>query len=134
MDGFRLHFGWDCAEGDTACVPASQDEIDRDQGVINGLFGAGATVGAVATPWVFDRFGRKRSLFTSSWIFIFGAAIQGGAVNVSAFIVISRQASLLASSISFLVTNLFGILFFLLRVYEHCADEYDVGRPSLLRM
>mmetsp|Transcript_5737 Transcript_5737/g.16156 ORF Transcript_5737/g.16156 Transcript_5737/m.16156 type:complete len:564 (-) Transcript_5737:130-1821(-) len=83
MDGFRLHFGWDCAEGDTACVPASQDEIDRDQGVINGLFGAGATVGAVATPWVFDRFGRKRSLFTSSWIFIFGAAIQGGAVNMS---------------------------------------------------
>ena len=39
MDGFRLHFGWDCAEGDTECTPATSDQIDTDKGLINGLFG-----------------------------------------------------------------------------------------------
>ena len=44
MDGFRLHFGWDCTEGDLACVPASGSTINTDEGLINGLFGAGAAM------------------------------------------------------------------------------------------
>jgi len=44
MKGFRLWFGWDCAEGDDACVPATESEINTDQGLINGLFGAGAAM------------------------------------------------------------------------------------------
>jgi hypothetical protein len=44
MEAFRLYFGWDCPEGDEACVPASQSKIDTDQGLINGLFGAGAAM------------------------------------------------------------------------------------------
>ena len=39
MSGFRLHFGWDCAEGeDTECTPATLDRVDTDKGLINGLF------------------------------------------------------------------------------------------------
>ena len=44
MDGFRQHFGWDCAPGNDTCVPASESEINKDQGLINGLFGAGAAL------------------------------------------------------------------------------------------
>jgi hypothetical protein len=44
MEGFRLQFGWDCSPDDTACVPATESEINADQGLINGLFGAGAAM------------------------------------------------------------------------------------------
>lgn len=83
MDGFRIHFGWDCAADDPDCVPKSQAEIDRDQGLINGLFGAGATLGALAAPFLFDRVGRKSTLWAASVVFIFGAAMQAGAINMS---------------------------------------------------
>jgi hypothetical protein len=44
MDGFRQEFGWDCppSNDDSSCVPRSQHDIDKDQGLINGLFGIGA--------------------------------------------------------------------------------------------
>lgn len=44
MEGFRTYFGWDCPENDVTCVPATQSEIDTDQGLVNGLFGAGAAM------------------------------------------------------------------------------------------
>jgi hypothetical protein len=44
MEGFRVYFGWDCPENSTDCVPASESEINTDQGLINGLFGAGAAM------------------------------------------------------------------------------------------
>jgi hypothetical protein len=44
MEGFKIHFGWECASDDPDCVPASSQEISRDQGLINGLLGAGAAM------------------------------------------------------------------------------------------
>jgi len=82
MKGFRLWFGWDCAEGDDACVPATESEINTDQGLINGLFGAGAAIGALVAPKIFDNFGRKITMYTASVLFIIGAALQASAVNM----------------------------------------------------
>ena len=45
MDGFKIHFGWECDyDADPDCVPATDSEISTDQGLINGLFGAGAAM------------------------------------------------------------------------------------------
>jgi len=57
-------------------VPYSQERIDRQQGAINGLFGAGATVGAILNPYVADTYGRRKCLFLAGFVFIVGAAIQ----------------------------------------------------------
>jgi len=76
MDGFREHFHWSCPEGAVDCVPYSQERIDRQQGAINGLFGAGATVGAILNPYVADTYGRRKCLFLAGFVFIVGAAIQ----------------------------------------------------------
>lgn len=67
MPGFKEHFGWN---------NATTAEIDQDKAYINGLFGAGATLGAVMIPWVADKHGRKPTLFVSTLVFIFGAALQ----------------------------------------------------------
>jgi sugar porter (SP) family MFS transporter len=83
MEGFQLHFGWECAEGDVSCVPATQNEIDRDQGLINGLFGAGATIGAISAPWLADNYGRRACMFTAAFIFIFGASLQTAAPTMA---------------------------------------------------
>lgn len=32
MDGFQKHFGWECADGDFDCTPASESEKDFDKG------------------------------------------------------------------------------------------------------
>jgi len=82
MQGFRIHFGWDCPEGSTDCVPASASQINTDQGLINGLFGAGAAVGAIVAPKIFDTLGRKITMYTASILFIIGAALQASAVNM----------------------------------------------------
>ena len=76
MDGFRLHFGWECQEGALDCVPATDAEISRDKGLINGLFGIGATLGALINPRFAEKYGRKPSLGISAVVFIFGAAFQ----------------------------------------------------------
>ncbi|GKY92305.1 glucose import [Mayamaea pseudoterrestris] len=83
MKGFRVHFGWDCDPSDTSCVPATQREIDRDQGMINGMFGLGATIGAISAPWVADKFGRRPCLLVASIMFTLGAALQAGAVTMT---------------------------------------------------
>jgi hypothetical protein len=44
MDGFKIHFGWECPDDDTTCVPESESDISADQGLINGLFGTGAAM------------------------------------------------------------------------------------------
>jgi MFS transporter, SP family, sugar:H+ symporter len=79
MTGFKEHFGWECAPTDVDCTPASDSTIHMDQGLINGLFGAGATIGAVASPWMVDTYGRRPGLFIASVVFIFGAGLQAGA-------------------------------------------------------
>ena len=44
MDGFKIHFGWECAEDDLDCIPTSSSQISTEQGLINGLFGTGAAM------------------------------------------------------------------------------------------
>eukprot|EP00934_Nitzschia_sp_Nitz4_P004462 Nitzschia sp. Nitz4//scaffold2_size372955//4151//5861//NITZ4_000349-RA/size372955-snap-gene-0.0-mRNA-1//1//CDS//3329546554//4452//frame0 len=83
MDGFRFQFGWDCPEGAVDCQPATQSQIDVDQGLINGLFGAGAAIGAILAPKVFDTYGRKITMYVASILFIIGAALQAGAANMT---------------------------------------------------
>jgi SP family sugar:H+ symporter-like MFS transporter len=83
MSGFKEHFGWECAPTATDCTPASYQQIHLDQGLINGLFGAGATVGAVASPWMVDTYGRRLGLFVASVVFIFGAGMQAGAPTMT---------------------------------------------------
>ncbi|KAG7373796.1 sugar transporter [Nitzschia inconspicua] len=82
MDGFKIHFGWECAPDNVGCVPASHEEINKDQGLINGLFGTGAAIGAIVAPKLFDTLGRKFTMYAASWLFIVGAALQAGAVNM----------------------------------------------------
>ena len=51
--------------------------------MINGMFGFGATLGAISAPWVADKFGRRPCLFVATIIFILGAGMQAGAVNMT---------------------------------------------------
>ena len=77
MDPFQRHFGWECGpDAAPGCVDASESTKDFDKGFINGLFGAGATVGAIINPYFAERFGRRVCLAFSSCVFIVGAGIQ----------------------------------------------------------
>jgi len=79
MDGFQQHFGWECAPGAVDCVPASENTIALDKGLINGLFGAGATIGAIINPYFAEKYGRRPCLSLSTLVFILGASIQTAA-------------------------------------------------------
>lgn len=59
MEGFRIHFGWDCASDDPTCVPATSSEIDLDKGLINGLFGIGATFGCLINSYLSEKRGER---------------------------------------------------------------------------
>merc|ERR1712157_177682 len=87
MDGFRTHFGWTCAADDVACVPATQKQEDIEKGLINGLFGAGAALGALFAPTVFNSYGRKLTLSVGAIVFTIGAALQAGAINMMMLII-----------------------------------------------
>lgn len=76
MDSFAFQFGWKCHKYDFDCEAKSPGEIARDQGLINGLFGVGATIGAIFAPWVADSYGRRKALGLANLTFIFGAALQ----------------------------------------------------------
>ncbi|KAL3929314.1 MAG: hypothetical protein SGARI_004783 [Bacillariaceae sp.] len=101
MDGFKIHFGWECAPDDLDCTPASDDEIATDKGLINGLFEVVCLSlrrhsdisslffsppshhsGAMVAPLLFDKLGRKFVMYSAAWIFILGAALQAAAVNM----------------------------------------------------
>ncbi|CAB9530155.1 Facilitated trehalose transporter Tret1 [Seminavis robusta] len=79
MDGFQYHFNWKCAHDDIGCVGASQGTMDRDKGLINGLFGIGAAIGALLNSRLAEQFGRRITLGLSALVFIFGASIQAWA-------------------------------------------------------
>jgi SP family sugar:H+ symporter-like MFS transporter len=76
MDGFQEHFGWECAADSIGCTPATEGIKDRDRGLINGLFGIGATIGAILNPTIAEKFGRRPCLALSNCVFIIGASIQ----------------------------------------------------------
>jgi sugar porter (SP) family MFS transporter len=82
MEGFKLHFGWECADGDTSCTPATDSQQALDMGLINGLFGVGATIGAFGGTFVADKYGRRACIFVAAVTFIFGAALQAGAPDM----------------------------------------------------
>jgi sugar porter (SP) family MFS transporter len=82
MAGFREHFNWDCPPGVPTCEHATQNQEDLEKGLINGLFGAGAAVGALLAPLIFNNYGRKLTLGLGALLFIIGAALQAGAVNI----------------------------------------------------
>lgn len=73
MDGFKANFGWDTA---------SQRSIDADTGLINGLFGTGAALGALAAPTLFNSKGRKPTMMAGATLFTVGAALQAAAVSM----------------------------------------------------
>lgn len=64
------------------CVPKTQAQIDTETGLINGLFGAGAAIGALCAPMIFNNKGRKPTLAVGAVMFTIGAALQGFAVNM----------------------------------------------------
>jgi sugar porter (SP) family MFS transporter len=77
MDGFRIHFGWDCpVEPATMCVPATSGQEAFDKGLINGLFAIGAAAGALINPYIADNYGRRLALCVSNVVFIAGATTQ----------------------------------------------------------
>ena len=82
MTGFKEHFGWECAPDAVDCTNATAHTINMDQGLINGLFGVGATIGAASSPVVFDTYGRRPCLFGAAIVFIVGAAIQAAAPSM----------------------------------------------------
>lgn len=88
MPGFQEHVGW--CQGDY-CTQAERDRINRDQGLINGLFCAGAAIGALISPWITDNFGRRSCMFTTILVTL-GSAIQASASTV-AFIQGGRMIS-----------------------------------------
>lgn len=67
------HFGWDTA---------SQRQIDIETGLINGLFGIGAAIGALCAPFLFNTKGRKPTMTCGAICFTIGAAIQCAAVSM----------------------------------------------------
>lgn len=79
MDGFREHFEWDCPEGALDCTEAPASTIDKDKGLINGFFGIGAAVGALANGYFAELLGRRLCLALSACVFIFGASFQAWA-------------------------------------------------------
>ena len=91
MEGFRTHFGWECAANAETCVPATQNQEDIEKGLINGLFGAGAAMGALLAPTVFNSYGRKPTLTLGAIVFTIGAALQAGAVNMMMLIKVNMM-------------------------------------------
>ncbi|KAL7545449.1 hypothetical protein ACHAWF_008804 [Thalassiosira exigua] len=73
MTYFRAYFGWDTAP---------QSQIDMEMGLINGLFGAGAAVGALIAPSIFNTRGRKSTMAWGAVLFTIGASLQAAAVNM----------------------------------------------------
>lgn len=82
MEGFKQHFGWECAPEDTECTPATQSKIDTETGLINALFGVGAALGALFAPRMFNHKGRRTTMSTGAICFTIGAAVQAAAVSM----------------------------------------------------
>ena len=62
---------------------SSVSSVSRtSSGLINGLFGAGAALGALAAPLLFNRRGRKPTMAWGAVFFTIGAALQMSAVSM----------------------------------------------------
>ncbi|KAH6721702.1 lactose permease [Leptodontidium sp. MPI-SDFR-AT-0119] len=56
-------------------------------GTINAIYPVGKLIGLYPATWISDRYGRRKPMRFGFFILILGAAIQGGAQNLSMFIV-----------------------------------------------
>jgi MFS family permease len=55
-------------------------------GAINGIFVAGASFGAIMVGWMCEAQGRKRTLYVTSAINVFGEALEAGSINIGMFL------------------------------------------------
>jgi MFS family permease len=55
-------------------------------GTINGLLCAGAAFGSLCVGWMCEARGRKKTLYLTCFVNIFGAALQAGSINLGMFI------------------------------------------------
>lgn len=76
MDGFKNHFQWSCPEGVEDCTQASENQISSAESLITSLQSVGSIFGALFNSYLFDRIGRKWTIFNAALVFILGAIIQ----------------------------------------------------------
>jgi MFS family permease len=55
-------------------------------GTINGLVCAGAVFGSLNVGWMCEAYGRKKTLYLTCAINIFGEALQAGSINLGMFL------------------------------------------------
>lgn len=51
------------------------------KGILTAMIELGAFLGAMNQGWLADKISRKWSIFVAVWIFVFGSALQTGAMN-----------------------------------------------------
>ena len=51
------------------------------KGILTAMIELGALIGAMNQGWIADKISRKWSIFVAVWIFVFGSALQTGAMN-----------------------------------------------------
>lgn len=51
------------------------------KGILTAMIELGAFLGAMNQGWIADKISRKWSIFVAVWIFVFGSALQTGAMN-----------------------------------------------------
>jgi MFS family permease len=55
-------------------------------GTINGLLCAGAVFGSLTVGWMCEAYGRKKTLYLTCAVNIFGEALQAGSINIGMFL------------------------------------------------
>lgn len=55
-------------------------------GTVNGLFFAGAMLGALVAGWMCEAKGRKKTMYLSSVVTVLGAALEAGSVKLGMFL------------------------------------------------
>ncbi|TKA45403.1 hypothetical protein B0A49_12910, partial [Cryomyces minteri] len=66
--------------------PARQNHVSVIQGISVGSYNVGCFFGAVATIWVGDILGRRKTIFVGSTIMVVGAALQCSAFTLGHFV------------------------------------------------
>lgn len=74
--GFLLYFNLD----------QNPSRANAITGTVNGLFFAGAMMGALVAGWMCEAKGRKETMYLSSVVTILGAALEAGSVKLVMFL------------------------------------------------
>jgi len=62
-------------------VAADAPGAGFQKGILTAMIELGAFIGAMNQGWLADKISRKWSIFVAVWIFVFGSALQTGAMN-----------------------------------------------------